>query len=66
MSQWRRVRDGKELIAGRPWKDALFGDVGGRRGPAPVHPLGMPVNLSKQLDELSESFEGVFGKLLES
>lgn len=30
-----------------PWKDALFGDVGGRRGPPPVHPLGAQVNLSK-------------------
>ena len=37
-------------IAGRPpWKDALFGDVGGRRGPPPVHPLGAQVNLSKTL-----------------
>eukprot|EP00439_Symbiodinium_sp_Y106_P041556 s4488_g5.t1 len=32
---------------GKAWKDALFGDVGGRRGPAPVHPLGAPVNFSK-------------------
>jgi len=37
-----------QVAKGRPpWKDALFGDVGGRRGPPPVHPLGAPVNLSK-------------------
>ena len=38
----------------KPWKDALFGDVGGRRGPAPVHPLGAPVNFSKRLFRRAE------------
>lgn len=37
----------KNSRGSKPWKDALFGDVGGRRGPAPVHPLGAPVNFSK-------------------
>eukprot|EP00438_Fugacium_kawagutii_P022922 Skav226759 [mRNA] locus=scaffold8:30050:37087:+ [translate_table: standard] len=46
-------------MAGRPpWKDALFGDVGGRRGPPPVHPLGAPVNLSKKLGTSHHALAG--------
>eukprot|EP00930_Biecheleria_cincta_P032609 TRINITY_DN22612_c1_g1_i2.p1 TRINITY_DN22612_c1_g1~~TRINITY_DN22612_c1_g1_i2.p1 ORF type:complete len:1708 (-),score=244.94 TRINITY_DN22612_c1_g1_i2:58-5181(-) len=31
----------------KPWKDCLFGDSGGRRGPPPIHPVNEPASMTR-------------------